>query len=176
MTDQLFNIPDNSSKSFLELILKEQAKELDLEDLLKLKENIKDPMILGILIFKLIEERKKTNQLLLDINNKYNVLELKLNNNNNNNKNYNYNNSNDNNNNNNNNNNTHSGSFFNILCETDEKIISFIREKGKADAENIKNLLDYKGTNAASQRLNKLVKEKILTKIQSGRKVYFVLK
>jgi hypothetical protein len=164
MTDQLFNVKENSSKSFLELILKEQAKELGLEDLLKLKENIKDPMVLGVLIFKLIEERKKTNQLLSDINNKYNTLESKLSNNNNTNFNLQ------------NRDLVSDNNVFSILCETDEKIISFIREKGKAVASDIKTLLNYKGTNAASQRLNKLVKGKMLTKIQSGRKVYFVLK
>jgi hypothetical protein len=159
MIDESF-IEKNSTKSFLEVLLKEQAKEIGLEDLLQLKDNVKDPMVLSVLIFKLIEERKKTNQILSEINNKYTNLELKINNSNNNI----------------NTNNNENTNMISILCDTDEKITSFIREKGKAVASDIKTLLDYKGTNAASQRLNKLVKSKILTKVQSGRKVYFVLK
>ena len=148
------NTNTKQTKEFLEQLLKEQYKDLELEDLLSLQENVSNPMVVSVLMFKLIEERKKTNKILQDIAEKYDRLQFQL----------------------------KSKSQetqekeYHILSETDDKIITHIREVGKADAEIIKEIFSYKGTNAASQRLNKLVKEKYLQKVQSGRKVYFVVR
>lgn len=148
------DVNSKQTKDFLEQLLKEQYKDLDLQDLLSLQENINNPMILSVLMFKLIEERKKTNKILEEISEKYDRLQFQMKNKPQEKE-------------------THE---YNILSETDDQIITHIRKEGKTDAETVKSLFGYKGTNAASQRLNKLVKEKYLQKIQSGRKVYFVVR
>jgi hypothetical protein len=66
--------------------------------------------------------------------------------------------------------------IYNILPEIDDKIISFIKVKQKVDAEMVQNEFNYKGSNAASQRLNKLVNNGYLRKVQAGRKVYFIVR
>lgn len=145
-----------TKKEVLDLLLGDQAKELNLEDLISVQEKFGDPVILSVLIFKLMEERKKTNDLLAEINSKYEDIQYQLKN-----KQSKENLEKDN---------------FHILSEIDDQILSFIRSKGKADAEQVQDQFSYKGSNAASQRLNKLVKENYLSKIQAGRKVYFVVK
>jgi len=134
----------------------ETVKELGLQDILQIQEKFQDPLVLSVIVFKLIEERKKTNEILRDITQKYDELQFILKN-------------------------KSSASQnteekYEILPETDDKIISYIRQKGKADAEEIQKALSYKGANAASQRLNNLVKGNYLRKIQAGRKVYFVVR
>jgi hypothetical protein len=151
-------IQSKNTEAFLKTLLQQDSENLELNDLLSLEEKVKDPLVISVLVFKLIEERKKTNELLQDINSKYDRLQFELNN-----KNTKHNTDQENNN-------------FEILSQRDDEILSFIREHKKADAMQIKDLLGYKGKNAASQRLNKLVKDKILKKIQAGRKVYFVVR
>ncbi len=146
------NDTDETKRMFLEQLLGSQFKELGLSDLIAIQEKTKDPLVLSILVFKLFEERKETNKILKDIQDKYDKLELSI-----------------------------SQKDRNLpeivlLPETDDKIIHYIKEHGKADAEEIKEAFGYKGANAASQRLNNLVKANHLQKVNSGRKVYFVVK
>ncbi|MDD3244592.1 MAG: hypothetical protein PHU47_00390 [Candidatus ainarchaeum sp.] len=142
-------------KQFLEQLLgQETIKEVGLDDLIKVQEKFNDPMLLSVLIYKLIEEKKQTNELLRNINEKYDKLQFMLQQKN----------------------QSENSSLLSIPSETDDKIISYIRSVGKADAETIKTEFKYKGTNAASQRLNNLVKVGHLSKIVSGRKVYFIVK
>ena len=138
------SVDSKQTKDFLEQLLKEQYKDLELQDLLSLQENINNPMILSVLMFKLIEERKKTNKILEEISEKYDRLQFQMKNKP-----------------------QEEVKEYNILSETDDQIITHIRKEGKTDAETVKAIFKYKGTNAASQRLNKLVKEKYLQKIQS---------
>jgi len=146
-------IQNKSKQEIMELLLGQDTKELGLSDIIQIQEKFADPLILSVIMHQLIQERKKTNQLLSDMQEKYEVLfnllkqkeEVKSN-------------------------------SFNMLAEVDDKIISFIREKGKVDAEMVQENFNYKGTNAASQRLNKLTRDSYLTKIQAGRKVYFIVK
>jgi len=146
-------IKNKSKQEIMELLLGNDSKELGLSDIIQIQEKFADPLILSIIMHQLIQERKKTNQILSDMQEKYEVLfnllkqkeEIKNND-------------------------------FNVLAEVDDKIISYIREKGKVDAEMVQENFNYKGTNAASQRLNKLARESYLTKIQAGRKVYFIVK
>ncbi len=146
-------IQNKSKQEIMELLLGQDTKELGLNDIIQIQEKFADPLILSVIMHQLIQERKKTNQLLSDMQEKYEVLfnllkqkeEVKSN-------------------------------SFNMLAEVDDKIISFIREKGKVDAEMVQENFNYKGTNAASQRLNKLARDSYLTKIQAGRKVYFIVK
>lgn len=61
-----------------------------------------------------------------------------------------------------------------ILPEIDESIVKYVQSKGKVCAEQVQMKFKYKGTNAASSRLNRLTKEGILRKVQVGRKVFFL--
>ncbi len=61
------------------------------------------------------------------------------------------------------------------LSEQDEKIIELIKERGMVCAEDVKEAMGYRGLNAASARLNALVKKGILQKFRRGRRVYFRL-
>jgi hypothetical protein len=148
------NDTTDTKRIFLEQLLGEQFKELGLSDLMAIQEKTQDPLVLSVLVFKLLEERKETNKILKDIQEKYDKLQTTIQTKENNNKNL----------------------EIVLLPETDDRIISYIKEHGKADAEEIKEMFGYKGTNAASQRLNNLVKANYLQKVNSGRKVYFVVK
>lgn len=148
---------DNITKQmFLEKLLKQDYKELGLSDLIQIQEKFKDPLILSVILHQLIEERKKTNEILKDLYQKYDELQFKLKNK------------------------TEESNSdtdtISILPEIDDKIISFIRKNQKVYAEQVQQEFNYKGSNAASQRLNKLVKDGYLKKIQAGRKVYFIVK
>ncbi|MFH0906384.1 MAG: hypothetical protein V1824_03535 [archaeon] len=151
-------------EQLLKTLLGQKAKEIGLSDILEIQKGFNDPVVLSALIFKLMEERSKTNTILEEINRKYDDLQFLLKNKNLENINSidNLNNSNQN--------------KYEIFSETDDKIINYIKENGKADAQQITEKLNYKATNGASQRLNNLVKLNYLKKIQAGRKVYFVIR
>jgi len=145
----------NTKQKFLELLLKEDTKELGLNDLIQIQEKFNDPLILSVIMHQLIEERKKMNAILLDLKEKYDSLQFLV----------------------------KSGlqekketEVYSILPEIDDKIISFVKTKQKVNAEMVQSEFNYKGSNAASQRLNKLVLNGYLKKIQAGRKVYFILR
>ena len=59
------------------------------------------------------------------------------------------------------------------LSEVDQKIISHIQRQGRADAQQIQQAFQYKGKNAATQRLNALYLKGLLLKARAGRKVYY---
>ncbi|MGC8567800.1 MAG: hypothetical protein ACP5RP_00865 [Candidatus Micrarchaeia archaeon] len=59
------------------------------------------------------------------------------------------------------------------ISEQDKKILQFIQIKGMACADDIKNLMGYKGRNAACARLNSLYKNNLLSRYQLGHKVYY---
>ncbi len=59
------------------------------------------------------------------------------------------------------------------LSELDARIIQFIQVKDMACADDIKSLMNYRGRNAASSRLNGLFKRGILQRYQLGHKVYY---
>lgn len=63
-----------------------------------------------------------------------------------------------------------------MLSSTDEKIMEFLRTKEKACAQDLQEKLHYKGKNAASSRLNALWKQGLLDKKYAGKVVYFVAK
>lgn len=111
-----------------------------------------DPVVLGELLYKLIEERENTNRILKNILAKLEELgagaqtsalrdraaELQM-----------------------------------LLPEIDEDIIKYLREAGKATAEDVRQKFNYKGKNAASARLNHLYALELLEKRQVGKKVFF---
>ena len=122
----------------------------------------KDPVTIAVLLFKLVEERQKTNQLLEKLYNKFDEILQKA----------------------------EQASFnsqqkeqlhqtspkMEVLPEPDQMILHIVQEKAQVTAEEIRKELGYRGKNAASQRLNKLYKEGHLRKIQAGRKVLYLAK
>lgn len=62
-----------------------------------------------------------------------------------------------------------------LLTQTQEKIMSIIKTHKTVNAEMIKNKLNYKGKNAASQQLTELVDKGLLQRKQVGRRVFFML-
>ncbi len=54
--------------------------------------------------------------------------------------------------------------------------MSLVKTQKRVTASDVQKKLNYKGTNAASARLNNLFKQGLLDKKQVGRKVFFVIK
>ncbi len=125
------------------------------EDIKKNLEKFKDPVILGELVYKLVEERENTNRILKNLMAKLETLEAKI-----------------------------AGTQGRVkeiheevlLPQIDEEILAHIREMSKATAEDIRAKFNYKGTNAASARLNRLFELGLLDKRQVGKKVFFLPK
>jgi GTP-sensing pleiotropic transcriptional regulator CodY len=61
-----------------------------------------------------------------------------------------------------------------LVADIDLEIIGFVKEKGKAVAQEVADKLGYKGKNAACARLNRLAAAGLLAKKQAGRKVYYL--
>ncbi len=149
-----------ADKEFLQKV-SPKFNELSL-DLNEVMAKSSDPVLIAVLLFKLVEERQKTNQILERLYDKVDSILKKIDSN------------------------TsfsqHEGASQQrelpelVLPEQDQLILHLVREKGQVTAEEIRKDLGYKGNNAASQRLNKLYKEGYLKKIQAGRKVMFLAK
>jgi RIO-like serine/threonine protein kinase len=118
-------------------------------DLEQNMDKFKDPVVLGELVYRLLEERENTNRILSNILQKLEALEargipieeIKK--------------------------------EIPMLPEIDEMILSFVKEVGKVTAEEVRKKFNYKGKNAASSRLNRLCKQNLLSKKQVGKKVFF---
>lgn len=110
-----------------------------------------DPVMLGILMSKLLEERENTNRLLKNLMQKIEGLEKRAAGR------------------------TGQDKALSILPEIDEQIVGFIKERGKATAEDVRARFHYKGANAASARLNRMCGLGIIDKAQAGKRVYFFL-
>jgi len=111
----------------------------------KLKE---EPLLVGVLLAKLIEERENTNRLMKTLIARLEAIEKKL---------------------------GMEVSEETILSETDEAMMEFVKEMGKVTAEDVQKRFKYKGKNAASQRLNRLYESGLLRKKQAGKKVYYFI-
>jgi len=125
-------------------------------------EKFNDPVVLGELLYKLLEERESTNRLFKTLIEKLDRLERKL---------------------------VEVEERTNmryaerstvieraeLLPEVDRKIIDFVKSKGYTTAEDVRRRFRYKGKNAASARLNRLYAQGLLTKKQVGRKVYYMV-
>lgn len=121
-------------------------------DLQENAEKFRDPIVLGELVYKLLEERENTNRILKNLLAKIDALEQKL---------------------------GAAGISEEpgelMVPEIDEKILEFIREAGKVTAEDVRARFNYKGKNAASSRLNRLYELGLVKKRQVGKKVFFFL-
>jgi hypothetical protein len=110
----------------------------------KIKQSTNDPVAIGNLLYIIAEERASTNLLLKEINAKLDRL-VSVN---------------------------EKKENEVMLSDIDKEIVDFIGE-GRVCADNVKKKFKYKGSNAASYRLNRLCDLKILKKFQVGRKVFF---
>lgn len=131
---------------------------LDLGEIMELSKN---PAFLSVLMFKLAQEREQTNKIMEQIGEKLDEInfhlrkdEVKRKKNG----------------------VAEEKALIEVLPEPDQMIINLVQENGSVEAKDVKAALGYKGTNAASQRLNKLYKEGYLRKVQSGRKVLYLAK
>lgn len=169
MTDQAVN-HDYTQSNNLQVTLQQltHANEFELvEQIFALSDR---PEVLGLLVYKLVDERKKTNDLIADLNKKYEeIVKILVN--------------------------REEQRVENpvrtevpsvqvpqkkdldnlLLAEQDKAILKIASGKAWISAKDIKESLNYKGLNAASQRLNKLQKEGYLEKQRVGQQVAYVL-
>jgi uncharacterized membrane protein len=147
-------------KEFLEKIIPKASEMQEIDNLIAHAEN---PKILAAIMLKVVREREHTNKLLEEINDKFDKIMLTLKTSQ----------------------NTkieeqnqpnQQTTKFEILGEQDQLILKTIEERGGCTATDIKTMLNYKGLNAACQRLNKLYREGHLKKVQSGKKVIYLAK
>jgi len=127
----------------------------DIQEVMSASDN---PLVIAVLLFKLAEERDRTNKLLEKLNEKYDDIMFRI----------------------------KTGGVENhespyrgdpeILPDNDKQIMDYITKNGKATANDIQKALNYKAQNGASQRLNKLCKENYLSKVRAGKKVLYFIK
>ncbi|MFA4907495.1 MAG: hypothetical protein WC602_04440 [archaeon] len=147
---------ESSSKALIEKLSPQfNENTMDIQEIMKHSAN---PLLLSVLLFKLAEERQKSNKILEQMSDRYDkiMFELKTNH--------------------------YPGAGiteakeFELLPEQDQLILKVIGERGSATANDIQATLNYRGLNAASQRLNRLYKDNYLRKAQSGRKVLYLIR
>ncbi|VVC04953.1 Uncharacterised protein [Candidatus Burarchaeum australiense] len=63
-----------------------------------------------------------------------------------------------------------------VLPDVDFEIVNFVKQKGRVYANEVRRKFNYKGTNAACARLNRLFELGMLEKKQIGRRVYYFAK
>lgn len=137
---------DNSDKEF-KSIDSAFTKEIR-SDLEQYMERFKDPIVLGEMTYRLLEERENTNRLLKNILQKLEQIEARMGTNT-------------------------PKTEIPALSEIDEQIFAFVKESEKVTAEQVRVKFNYRGKNAASARLNRLCEMSLLKKQQVGKKVYF---
>ena len=129
-----------------------QFRENISEDIQRHADKFNDPVVLGEMLHLLLEERENTNRLFKTLIEKLDRIERMLQEQG-----------------------SAVGSEDGLLPEVDQRIIDHVKQKGHATAEDIKHKFGYRGTNAASARLNRLFAQGLLTKRQVGRKVYYTV-
>jgi len=126
------------------------------------QQQMKDPLLVGAMLNRLSEEKRSTNLVLKEINSKLEKLfeleerikqiEQKI---------YSK---------------AGAGETRQFLSEIDNKIMNFVKKRGKCCAEEIQKQFKYRGRNAASSRLNALWKQGLFDKKYAGKTVYFIPK
>lgn len=135
---------------------------------LSMAEKLNDPVILGALMYRTVQERENANRLLKSIleridakfvqmderiaklEEKLKTEDRKLE--------------------------TEAAGEEILLPKQDEDILGLVRRKGHVCAEEVRKEFGYKGLNGASARLSKLYAMGLLQKQQVGRKVYYKMK
>ncbi|MFA5357493.1 MAG: hypothetical protein WC874_01120 [Candidatus Izemoplasmatales bacterium] len=123
---------------------------MDIQEVMKESSN---PSFLAALLYKLIKEREETNRVLKSLEKKFEQIQESLIKSP----------------------SSHTKLEIAVLSEPDQHIMQLIQQSGTVTAQDVQARLAYKGTNAASQRLNKLAREGQLKRIRSGKKVFFTL-
>ncbi len=130
-----------------------EFKELT-QDLNEILSHSNDPALVAGMLYAVAEERRKSNELFARMADKIDLLMLQL----------------------------KTGKVeesapkqYSLLSEQDQTILNFVEQNGFATAKDVQNLMHYKGSNAASQRLNTLYKQGLVKKVQSGKKVAFTV-
>jgi hypothetical protein len=113
-------------------------------------EKFKDPVVLATIAYKLLEERENTNRILKNVLARMDKLEAGRD--------------------------AGEPPQGMLLPEIDQKIMDFVSKSGKSTAQDVQKEFGYRGSNAASSRLNRLAEMGILDKRQVGRKVFFLLR
>ncbi|MDD3159780.1 MAG: hypothetical protein PHQ98_02325 [Candidatus ainarchaeum sp.] len=121
----------------------------NLEEIIDASHN---PAFLGILLYKLVKEKEQTNKIISSLEKRLTNLEQLVSSSS----------------------NSHTKEEE-LLAEPDQHIMQLVAETGQVCASEVKERLSYKNSNAASQRLNKLMREGHLKRLRSGKKVYFIL-
>ncbi|MBI4361396.1 hypothetical protein HY572_06535 [Candidatus Micrarchaeota archaeon] len=125
------------------------------KDFHKFQADMKDPLVVGALLQALHEERTSTNLVLKEINAKLDRIESRL---------------------------SAANSALTpsnaqpIIADVDQDIMDFVSTASKVTAQDVQEKFNYKGSNAASARLNALFRLGLLVKHQAGKKVYFTTK
>jgi predicted HTH transcriptional regulator len=124
---------------------------MDMQEIMKESNN---PAFLAALLYKLTKEREETNLILKRLEEKFAKIQELLKNQT--------------------NTSTTPNMEDNILSEPDQHIMQLISTVGMVSAQDVQSRLSYKNSNAASQRLNNLVRRGHLKRIRSGKKVMFM--
>ncbi len=124
----------------------------DMQDIMKESSN---PAFLAALLYKLTKEREETNLILKRLEEKFTKIQELLKNQT-------------------NTTSPNPNAEENILSEPDQHIMQLITTVGMVSAQDVQSRLSYKNSNAASQRLNNLVRRGHLKRIRSGKKVMFM--
>lgn len=124
---------------------------LDMQEIMKESSN---PAFLAALLYKLTKEREETNLILKRLEEKFAKIQELLKNQT--------------------NTSSNPNTEENILSEPDQHIMHLVNSVGMVSAQDVQSRLSYKNSNAASQRLNNLVRRGHLKRIRSGKKVMFM--
>jgi predicted HTH transcriptional regulator len=124
---------------------------LDMQEIMKESSN---PAFLAALLYKLTKEREETNLILKRLEEKFAKIQELLKNQT--------------------NTSSNPNTEDNILSEPDQHIMHLVDSVGMVSAQDVQSRLSYKNSNAASQRLNNLVRRGHLKRIRSGKKVMFM--
>ena len=120
---------------------------LDIQEVMK---QSNDPVFVASLLYKLVKEREDSNRILSELSQKIAKIEeickISL---------------------------DYHTKTLSVLAEPDQHIMQLIGETGMVSAQDVMLRLSYKNPNAASQRLNNLVRLGHLKSVRSGRKVVF---
>jgi uncharacterized membrane protein len=108
-------------------------------------ERFKEPYVVGAMIHRLVEERKLTNALFKQLNDKLDRIAALL----------------------------EKSRPVDALSEVDQQIIGLVENMGRVTAADVQKELNYRGLNAASARLNALHRTGLLAKQRAGKKVFY---
>jgi hypothetical protein len=141
-------IPSQWNHGAVVMSMDEEFKHAE-QEITRAEELYKDPVKLGYLIHRLVEEREISNRLFKEILAHLDIIEKGLGKV------------------------ETGGGDQTLLSELEEKILHFVGEKGRVDADDLREAFAYSNQNGASARLNRLYELGYLEKGRAGRKVLY---